>query len=223
MFKNNNKIILSYIIFLLVCSGIILLFSKDYIHIFINKHHHAIADVFFKYYTFVGDGFFNLFLFFILIFIKYRWAWMVAASGTTTMIIVSVMKHIIYNGELRPLKFFDGIYNLNLVEGVDVHLYNSFPSGHTAGAFSLFFLFALISKKQYIKFFFLTIAILVGYSRMYLSQHFLVDVAMGAFIGGMVSLTCYFIFENILKKRYDGALGLNLFSKFSAFASNNNK
>jgi membrane-associated phospholipid phosphatase len=84
----------------------------------------------------------------------------------------------------RPSKYFE-LYEsvqLHLVEGVNLHSLQSFPSGHTATAFSVFFFLALILKSKPLKFSMFLLAIIVAYSRVYISQHFLVDITAGSII-----------------------------------------
>jgi membrane-associated phospholipid phosphatase len=62
------------------------------------------------------------------------------------------------------------------------HGFNSFPSGHTATAFCFYLLFCLLIFKKYWVYIGCIIAMLVGYSRIYLAQHFPLDVAAGILV-----------------------------------------
>ena len=57
----------------------------------------------------------------------------------------------------------------------------SFPSGHTAGAFVIFF--CINSYLPSISWIFLILAILVGISRIYLGVHYFTDVLFGILLG----------------------------------------
>ena len=85
-----------------------------------------------------------------------------------------------------------GIEVLQIVEGVSLHSWKSFPSGHTATAFSLLFALAIPYSRR-IQVSIGLIALLVGYSRIYLNQHFGLDVAVGATIGIVSGYLAYLI------------------------------
>lgn len=57
--------------------------------------------------------------------------------------------------------------------------WRSFPSGHTAGAFTALGFFAVITRHKLLEILFVLMAALVGFSRLYLGQHYLHDVAAG--------------------------------------------
>ena len=44
----------------------------------------------------------------------------------------------------------------------------------------------------------LLLAILVGFSRIYLGQHFLLDVVVGAFVGTISGLVCVYFLQNYI-------------------------
>ena len=84
-----------------------------------------------------------------------------------------------------------------LVPGVDLHHQFSFPSGHTTTAFAILVLAGLISGKRWITFLLILLAWMVGLSRVYLSQHFLMDILAGSFIGLLSALLFYWYFQRI--------------------------
>jgi membrane-associated phospholipid phosphatase len=82
------------------------------------------------------------------------------------------------------------------VEGVHIwDALNSFPSGHTSCVFVFFAGIAAILPYRYRfwQIFIILFAFLTGFSRIYLSQHFLADVLFGALIGMISTVITYVI------------------------------
>ena len=123
-------------------------------------------------------------------------------AALMTLIFVFITKQLLFKGMPRPTKYFENEEVLHLVEGVKMHEWNSFPSGHTITAFAIFMILVLVVKNNYLKFLFVMIAILAGYSRVYLSQHFLGDIFTGAIIGSLIAVcSCSFVdYIGIFKK-----------------------
>jgi membrane-associated phospholipid phosphatase len=106
-------------------------------------------------------------------------------------VLVTTLKKGVFAGYVRPALFFEGKLALNFVPGVEIYKYNSFPSGHTAAAFALFFMMSLLVKDKRLSLVFFLVATLVGFSRVYLLQHFLIDVYFGAILGAVVAVFCW--------------------------------
>lgn len=177
------------LLFILLGLFIILLNDKTAIHLGINHQHYRFLDYFFTYATHLGDGLFAaiaVLLIGIFAFPTAR-AYVMVMGGTSLLFsgfIAQFLKRVIYPDAERPLKYI-GEQLLYLVPDVEVHEMNSFPSGHTATAFAFFAFLAFITykKPKFWQYIIVLVAVLVGYSRMYLSQHFLEDVVMGATVG----------------------------------------
>lgn len=71
---------------------------------------------------------------------------------------------------------------IHIVKGVELHSVDSFPSGHSATVFCFYLLACLFFNKKWIVIAGLIFALLVGYSRIYLAQHFPRDVAGGMLV-----------------------------------------
>jgi membrane-associated phospholipid phosphatase len=170
-----------------VFAGILtcIFFPKPELHIFFNELNSPTGDVFFKIMTNLGDGLVYLVVLIILLFIRYRLALVFFVGVVISNVIVHISKSLIWTHAYRPSKYFELFesYKLHFVEGVNLHALHSFPSGHSTTVFNVFFMLALVVKNNFIKFTFLIIAILGAYSRVYLSQHFLIDIVCGAILG----------------------------------------
>ncbi len=180
-------------VFTLLITGIIflILYPKDQIHLVQNSWHNRGQDIFFAYITLLGDGFIFLITGIILIFIKWRYFFGLLVASVLTLLIIGLLKNVVFEGEPRPVKYFEGTEQLYLVEGVKMRHWNSFPSGHTTAAFACFGFLAFITRIGILKFSTFILAALAGYSRIYLSQHFLEDVVAGTFIGTLIAFFSY--------------------------------
>jgi membrane-associated phospholipid phosphatase len=206
IFRQNKWFYLPYLIFLVIAGTSLILFSKIEIHWFINQLNNKIADVFFKYYTHLGDGILIAIAIFILLFVRYRDAITVGISSIVATLLVQVFKRYILPDTDRPVLVFGKIHNLHLVDGIYMNTAHSFPSGHSATGFSIFLLFAMISDNKYMKFLFFIVAFLIAYSRIYLSQHFLIDIYVGSLIGVVSTSLIYLWTDSWKGKKLDLSL-----------------
>jgi membrane-associated phospholipid phosphatase len=163
--------------------------------LWINGHHTPLLDDFFKTITNLGDGLVFIPIAVLTLFVGFRYFFALALSATVHGLIVSLFKRVLFHGAERPSSFLSPDL-LHFVPGVDVHATNTFPSGHTATAFCAAMAIALIAKNKVVNPIALLIALLVGYSRVYLAQHFLMDVAAGAVMGGVTTFIIWQLFEN---------------------------
>ena len=95
----------------------------------------------------------------------------------------------------RPFQELDGITGKRIQTATGY----SFPSGHTQSSTSFFITSAIMIKKKKFLIFALSISVLVGFSRLYLGVHWLIDIA-GALVFGY--LIANFVFK-YLDKIYD--------------------
>ena len=174
----------------------VLFFPKGELELLINQFHNPFLDLFFRYITNLGDGSLFAVLLIGLLFHNYYSSMLTALTIIFQAILVSIFKRGIYKGLERPLAFFNEDVSLNFVEGVDVHSFNTFPSGHTVTAFAIFALLYIVIKNKgvIVSTILFMIAFLVGLSRVYLLQHFVVDAYFGAIFGILsVLIPMYFL------------------------------
>ena len=107
------------------------------------------------------------------------------------------MKHILFQGALRPILYFPDS-TLRLIDGVVQLTTESFPSGHTSASFSIATFFALYKSEWKWNFVFAFFALIVGYGRIYLSQHFITDVYVGMIIGVLITTLVYYFYPKSL-------------------------
>jgi len=181
----------------------VLTYGKLNFHLIVNQYNSSFQDIFFKYFTNVGDGLFAVLILLILLFIvKIRIFFIGLSTFLLSGMVCQLMKKIIFADQLRPSKYFSPD-QLHYVEGVILHSSNSFPSGHSTTAFAIFLFLAFVFKNKHYQIIFAVIACLTAYSRVYLSQHFFADVAAGGVIGIGSFLISYSIFIPIRIKWFD--------------------
>jgi len=151
--------------------------------IWMNEHYSDLPNLIFKYITFLGDGIIFVPVILIGLFIRYEVSITAAITGILLAMIIGVLKRQAFAHLSRPKSFFKDTYELSFVEGVDVHSHFTFPSGHTATAAAMALLLALYIKKPIATAILASLAILVGISRVYLAQHFWVDITYGFLTG----------------------------------------
>ena len=163
-----------------------MLFGKEDTHLLLNSYHSEWLDLFFKYVTHLGDGMIPVFAFLLLLTVRYSWGLTMGIAGLVMGLVVQLLKRSVFAGDHRPAMFFqDG--GLPTIDGVELMLHHSFPSGHSATAFCVWLLLALFVKQRWATYAFLGIALLATFSRVYISQHFIQDTIVGAWIGLLIA------------------------------------
>ncbi|CAL2079566.1 PAP2 superfamily protein [Tenacibaculum sp. 190524A02b] len=188
-----------YGLFFMVSLVLIFIYDKLSLHQIMNQYHNSFFDTFFKYITHVGDGVMFGVLVIAFFFIKRKMALVFLVSGILTLLVTHLFKKIIFKGIPRPVGAL-GEEALHLIEGVKMALMNSFPSGHTTTAFAIFTILCLYHSKNKLQYAWIFLAILAGFSRVYLSQHFLIDILVGSFLGIIIGFISMSLFYSSLKK-----------------------
>jgi membrane-associated phospholipid phosphatase len=189
--KNNTFFLIPYVITLSAAIIILAFYSKPDIHIWLNSHNSGFCDWLFSYATLLGDGIFVICIAVVLLFHSLRSSVFLLTAYLSTGLLVQILKRIVFADYQRPVKYFHDTVQLHLVDGVRLLNGHSFPSGHSASAFALFLSLAMISRNRFLQVIYLILACTVAYSRVYLSQHFLVDIVAGSLIGVVGTLALY--------------------------------
>ncbi len=184
-----------YIVLLCACLVIKLSFSRADIYFAVNGLNSNWADFIAPYITDLGNGWTIIILSALLVLYNYRMAFLMASTYAFTSLSVQIIKHIV--GAPRPkIYFHDQLSRIHFVKGQYTDLFDSFPSGHTVTAFSTALLVVYLSKNKKWSIPLLLIAVLVGYSRMYLSEHFFEDVSAGSAVGVFFAIFWIWLMDN---------------------------
>ncbi|MEJ2740707.1 MAG: phosphatase PAP2 family protein [Dehalococcoidia bacterium] len=136
----------------------------------------------------------GLALCFLVVFIcdsvmKVRWTRLllyICLSGAITIVVGEGLKFLL--GRYRPVMLFEqGLYGLHFLSAQ--WELNSTPSGHTFRAFSLLTAQSMLYRRFTAVF--MSIAVLIGLSRIAVTAHYPGDVIFGAFIGIFTALWVY--------------------------------
>jgi membrane-associated phospholipid phosphatase len=193
----SKKSLLTFSLVLLAfecfCIWVVITFSRLEQMSWVNSRHAIWADYLFQFFTGLAEVFLPI-AFGVFLYLKKRWFFVpFLASYALSTLVVQGAKHFLFANALRPIAYFADLkLSWYVVPGVEIHTQNSFPSGHTAAAWFMFFWFALLGKSRIWGLFVAFLAIGVAYSRVYLMEHFPVDVAVGACIGFVSSALVYY-------------------------------
>jgi membrane-associated phospholipid phosphatase len=177
----------------------VLIYGKTESFLIINKFNSHRFDYFFTWVTYLGDGIIWVPLFIYILAWKREFLITAIAAVIICTVLTHFLKRVVFPEDLRPAAVLRD--QVHLIEGVRINHSNSFPSGHTSTAFTLALLLAFGVKRWYWSIFFPFIAFLVGYSRVYLAQHFVTDVCAGMVVGIISSYCSLMIFERYGRKR----------------------
>ena len=186
------------IVLALVLGTTLLIVPKAELHLALCQPHTRFLDVVIPAFTNLVDWLPYLVVL-LLLFYRAGWATFLASNLLLSTLIVQPIKHILCAP--RPLTWF--VENmpdvsLPLVEGVRMNYWLSFPSGHTTTFFVLFFSLSIILYAENIKgknilsFLCFLCASFGAYTRIYLSQHFALDIFAGILIAVCSTLVLYF-------------------------------
>ena len=209
--KNNlpYTFIIAYLLLLVIGAIAYFKIEKIEAHLIVNQFHNSVLDNLFYYLTYLGDGVFVVITIIIAAFFNVRLAVLIIASYALSALITQGLKHFVFNEWMRPAGIFEAnaqLHQLYLVTGVELNYHNTFPSGHSTSAFSLFFSLSIFTPKKLIQFILFCLAVLAAYSRVYLSQHFFIDIYAGSFIGTVCSLLLYQYWIAGLNEKYNQPL-----------------
>ena len=195
--KQHQFFFYSYLVLLIAAVFFLVNNGKANSFILLNGYHRNWLDYFFIAYTNLGDGIFAILLalFYFFVLKKRKLGVVLLLAYASTGIFAQIIKPLLHSP--RPLVYFRPEHFPFFIDSIIHAGNNSFPSGHTVTAFAIATVLAFYTtnKMQYVLL--LLAATLVAFSRVYLSQHFLLDVLAGSFIGLLGGIGCVYFTRNI--------------------------
>ncbi|MDO6737815.1 phosphatase PAP2 family protein [Wenyingzhuangia sp. 2_MG-2023] len=176
----------------LILSLYFFVYPKGEVVLMMNRIHSPFWNLVFTKLSSIGNAL-SIFFFLAIVLWKFelKYLYFFVLAFLLESLIIVLSKNLIFKGAPRPYLFFEaqGILDqVDFVEGIKINKRKSFPSGHTAYSFCMATFFALKVNKVRFSIFLSVFAAFVGMSRMYLVQHFFMDVFTGAVVG--ISMTC---------------------------------
>ena len=182
----------------LVLGTLLLFFPKGELHLLLCKPHTPFLDTTVPIFSDLVDWLPYLVVL-LLLFYRAGWATFLASNLLLSTLIVQPIKHLV--NAPRPLTWFaENMPDVTLpvVDGVKMNLWLSFPSGHTTTFFVLFFSISIIlcaeniRGKNILSLLCFLLATFGAYTRIYLSQHFALDVLAGILIASFSTIFLYY-------------------------------
>jgi membrane-associated phospholipid phosphatase len=201
----NKFFIIPFVIWMIGGGVALLLVDKEQLFRLFNTNHTPWLDILIPFVSMLGEGLAITIIFSALLFhpsLRTRWYIIGAlACPIISALLTQAIKSWI--NAPRPLTYFNKADWIHILPGWKEQFHRSFPSGHTCGAFAMFCFLSCLLPARYrpygIAFFLL--ALMVGYSRMYLAAHFFADIYAGSFIG--VLFTTFML---LILRRYQSVL-----------------
>lgn len=181
---HSNRIYFTSLTAMLVAGFILLVIQgKTAASIPLDAFHPFWLNVFFINYTFIGNGIFALSVIALLYFYygKKQPAYTMLSSFLISGFAIQVLKNLV-NASIPKLYLESGTY-LHFRDGFSLSTDSGSASAHTATAFAIATVLVLMTKNKKMQLLILAAAALVGYSRIYLAGHFLMDIITGALTG----------------------------------------
>ena len=206
--KDNVFFILPFILIIVSAAFFLGIYGNNSIFLYLNRIHSPVADYLFLNITHLGDGTVAFVLVLILLWISLREALTFLAITLILIIIVTILKRSIFPEFDRPVGYFGTSEVIRLINGYDPPRLYTFPSGHSATAFSVFLYLSLLTRNTWMKLSLFLFAFSVSYSRIYLSAHFPVDALAGSLIAVTITILCYSVSRQIQNSWFDKKLTL---------------
>ncbi len=197
----RNFLIINVFILL---AGIIpfFLLEKGEMVYLVNARAGETLDIIFRYITWIGSGWLFAALVLVLLFVRMYYALAGGASLALTGLSIGFFKYIVFPEMYRPTHIFGLESFEHLLRDFEYRVDHSFPSGHTITVYAFAAFLVYVLPRKWSPWVFTIMAVLVGFSRIYLLQHFYMDVYAGAAVGIAVTTLTVWFFERKSKLKH---------------------
>ena len=179
-----------------------MLWGKNEAFLYLNENLGPLADKVFEYSSYLAEGWIWIPYFIVLVGLFKKDTAFILMNFLVSTLLTQFAKNYIFDNAMRPMASGLNATQIHTVPGVEIHTFNSFPSGHTATAFTLFLLTTYLFPNKYALSIGIVYALVCGYSRIYLAQHFPLDLAGGILVALLTIPISIFIREKLNKKPF---------------------
>jgi membrane-associated phospholipid phosphatase len=152
------------------------------VFLFLNRDFGTIADTVLLGFTYLAEGWIWIPYLIIVGWLFKKDKAIIVYSFAISTLLTQIPKLLLLSHITRPIASGIAPNLIHTVKSVTMHQLNSFPSGHTATAFTIFLLTIYLFNQTKLILIGLLYAMLCGYSRVYLGQHFPMDVGGGIIV-----------------------------------------
>ena len=167
--------------------------TRETVFLWMNQDLGKIGDFGFNFMSYLAEGWIWIPYFIILFGWYKKESVFILLNFLISTLLTQIPKNLVWNRVARPMASGIPHEQIHTVKGVEMHLWNSFPSGHSATAFTLFLVTVYLFPKEPVLVVGALYAMACGYSRVYLGQHFPLDVAGGITVALLTILLSIYI------------------------------
>lgn len=174
--------------------------------LFLNRYSREEWDAFVLFLTDLGLGSFVAGLMALLLLVRVRYGLTGLVNLGLVGIFTNVFKKMLFSDRVRPFNYFYYDDFTRFIYSAELNYHFSFPSGHTMTIFAAMSLLAYYVGHKWVGLLFFFFALVIGFTRVYLLQHFFLDV----YVGSLIGVFCTFLSILLL----NGVFQLQRFSWF---------
>ena len=179
-----------------------LFWGKNEAFLFLNANLGLVTDKVFEYSSYLAEGWIWIPYFIVLVGLYKKDKAFILMNFLISTLLTQFAKNFIFDSAMRPMASGLDASQIHTVSSVEIHTFNSFPSGHTATAFTLFILTTYLFPNKQVFIIGLIYALICSYSRIYLAQHFPLDLAGGILVALLTLPISIFIRQKLNKKPF---------------------
>jgi len=203
LIQKNRWFFIPYFLFLCIGSFLLLRSNKLELMFWFNQHYNPFLDKFFIFLTDIGDGLAYVLVAIILLWFSFRKSIQACLIFAFVSTLSQFLKNFVFPHADRPMAYLLSlnypIERIRRIPGVQILMAHSFPSGHSITGFSLALILAFWIKEKSWGLAFFSLGLFIAYSRVYLFEHFFLDIFAGSILGVFSTL---FLFYGMEKKSW---------------------